>query len=131
MPQRGLISNHFLFDSELRILLRITQLTLYHLPAFQNITMQFLACIFVFCPLISALAFNAPEATPVAEILKLHPQGWSPQPTEPPQFNKELLKRQSSSSLTLIEGPDGVCGYQFGVAGKFRIYRQLPTLIIF
>jgi hypothetical protein len=89
--------------------------------------MQSLACIFVFCPLISALAFNAPEVTLVAEILEFSPQGWSPRPTEPPQFNKELLKRQSSG-LTIIEGPDTVCGYQFGEAGKFRICRQLPPL---
>jgi hypothetical protein len=91
--------------------------------------MQLLAYIFVFCPLISALAFDAPEVTSVAEILKLHPQGWSPQPTEPPQFNKELLKRQSFG-LTFIEGPDGVCGYQFGDAGKFRICKQFRTLTI-
>jgi hypothetical protein len=95
-----------------------------------NITMQLLACIFVFCPLVSALAFNTPEVTSVAEIVKFRPQGWSPQPTEPPQFNKELLKRQSSS-LTLIEGPDAVCGYQFGDAGMFHICRQLTTLTVF
>jgi hypothetical protein len=85
--------------------------------------MRFLAGVVVFCPLISALAFNAPEVTPVANILDFHPQGWSPQPTEPPQFNKELLKRQAATSLSLIEGPDGVCGYQFGVSCKFRFGR--------
>lgn len=79
--------------------------------------MQFLVGVVVFCPLISALAFTAPGATPVDDAIKRHPQRWSPQPTEPPKF-KELLKRQSSSSLTLIEGPDPICGFQFGASGK-------------
>jgi hypothetical protein len=89
--------------------------------------MQFLAGILVLCPLISALAFVAPRATPVADTIWLHPQGWNPRPTEPPVFNVELLKRQPSSSLTLIEGPDVVCGYQFGEQGKLRI----PGLCLF
>jgi len=79
--------------------------------------MQFLAVVVVFCPLVSALAFPAPAATSVSDNIELHPQGWSPRPTEPPEV-KELLKRQSPGSLTLIEGPDNTCGYQFGVSGK-------------
>jgi len=79
--------------------------------------MQFLVGAVVFCPLISALVFVAPQATP--DTIELHPQGWSPRPTDPPAFNIELLKRQlPTSSLTQIEGPDPVCGYQFGVQGK-------------
>jgi hypothetical protein len=78
--------------------------------------MQFLVGSFVFFPLISALVFPAPRAT---DAIELHPQGWSPRPTDPPKFNKELLKRQSASSLTQIEGPDTICGYQFGSQSKF------------
>jgi hypothetical protein len=96
-------------------------------PYFQNITMPFLAAIAVFFPLVLALAFNAPEVTHVAEIL---PQGWSPWPIEPPQFNKELLKRQTSLSLSLIKGPDGICGYQFGQYCKFRNGKWLLTLMM-
>jgi hypothetical protein len=79
--------------------------------------MKFLVGVAVFCPLISALAFIAPRATTVDDAINFHPQSWGPQPTEPPKF-KELLKRQSSSSLTLIEGPDDICGFQFGISGK-------------
>jgi hypothetical protein len=81
--------------------------------------MQFLAGVVLFCPLISALAFVAPGAT---LNIELHPQGWSPRPTEPPKV-QELLKRQSSVSLTLLEGPDSVCGYQFGASGKYSTPR--------
>jgi hypothetical protein len=81
--------------------------------------MQFLVGAVVFCPLISALVFVAPQATP--DAIELHPQGRSPKPTDPPAFNIELLKRQSGSSLTQIEGPDSFCGYQFGVQGKFGL----------
>jgi hypothetical protein len=80
--------------------------------------MHFLAPLVAFCPLISALAFDAPKATPVAAAIELDPQGWSPKPTEPANV-KELVRRQSSGgSLTLIEGPDSNCGYQFGASGK-------------
>ena len=82
--------------------------------------MHFLIGAVVFCPLISALVFIAPQAT-LDAIEALHPQGWSPRPTDPPAFNIELLKRQSSSSLTQIEGPDSYCGYQFGLQGKFGL----------
>jgi hypothetical protein len=77
------------------------------------------------------LAYIAPGATPVANAIMLHPQGWSPRPTEPPKFI-ELLKRQSSGSLTLIEGPDPVCGYQFGSFSKQSIpsLHVLPLIIL-
>jgi hypothetical protein len=78
--------------------------------------MQFLAVV-LFCPLISALAFPGPKATPVGNAAEIQPQGWSPQPTEAPSF-KDLLKRQSYSNYTFIEGPDGICGYQFGSSSK-------------
>ncbi|CZR66548.1 uncharacterized protein PAC_16449 [Phialocephala subalpina] len=68
--------------------------------------------ILLFCPLISALAFAGPKATPLGEGIESHAQGWSPQPTKAPSF-KDLLKRQSSQ-FTFIEGPDDNCGYQFG-----------------
>jgi hypothetical protein len=90
--------------------------------------MQFLVGAVVFCPLISALVFVAPQATP--DATELHPQGWSPRPTDPPVFNIELLKRQSTSSLTEIEGPDPVCGYQFGVQGKFELPSSRLWLLI-
>ncbi|KAE9374850.1 hypothetical protein N431DRAFT_544052 [Stipitochalara longipes BDJ] len=67
----------------------------------------------VFCPMISALIFSAPQATP--DVIELRPQGWNLRPTDPPTFNTELLKRQLTSSLTQIEGPDLYCGYQFGL----------------
>jgi hypothetical protein len=86
--------------------------------------MQLLVGVIVFCPLISALAFVAPRATPAADAIELHPQGWSPRTTDPPTFNKELLKRQPAGSLTQIEGPDSVCGYQFGVQSKFGVPRS-------
>jgi hypothetical protein len=93
--------------------------------------MQFLVGAVVFCPLVSALAFVAPRATPAADAIELHLQGWSPRPTNP--FNKELLKRQIASSLTQIEGPDSVCGYQFGVQSKFGLpssHLWLLTIIL-
>jgi len=83
--------------------------------------MQFLVGAVVFCPLISALVFVAPRATPAADAFELHTQGWSPRPTDPPAFNIELVKRQSGGSLTEIEGPDSICGYQFGVQCKFGL----------
>jgi len=76
--------------------------------------MQFLTAIVLFSPLISALVFDAPAATPI--ILGLQ-QALNPKPTEAPNVN-ELLKRQVDSGLTLIEGPDDICGYQFGSSGK-------------
>jgi hypothetical protein len=83
--------------------------------------MHFLAGVIVFSQLVSALVFVAPRATPGTDALQLHQQGWSPQPTKPPFFNVELVKRQSSRPLTLIEGPDGVCGYQFGEQGEYNL----------
>jgi hypothetical protein len=73
--------------------------------------MQFVVGSFLFFPLISALVFVTLRAT---DAIELHQQSWSPRPTDPPTFNKELLKRQSDSFLTQIEGPDTICGYQFG-----------------
>jgi hypothetical protein len=90
--------------------------------------MQFLVGAVTFCPLISALVFVAPQATP--DAIELHPQGWSPRPTDPPKFNIELHKRQLASSLTQIEGPDSVCGYQFGVQSKFGLPSSHLWLLI-
>jgi len=78
--------------------------------------MQFVVGSFLFFPLISALVFVTLRAT---DAIELHQQSWSPRPTDPPTFNKELLKRQSDSFLTQIEGPDTICGYQFGSQSKF------------
>jgi hypothetical protein len=88
--------------------------------------MKFLAGV-VFCPLISALVFDVPKITPVGDNLR--PQGWSPRPTEAPNF-KELVKRQSSTNLSLIEGPDFLCGYQFGNSGKSLIRSARLSLLI-
>lgn len=74
--------------------------------------MASVVAVLVFCPLISALAFNAPAATPMADALKLLPQVEIPQPTEAP--NLELHKRQSNVQYSLLEGPDSICGYQYG-----------------
>jgi hypothetical protein len=70
--------------------------------------MQFF--VVLFCPLISVLAFAGPEATPVGNAAEVHP---GPRPTAAPNL-EDLLKRQSSGEYTLIENPDGICGYQFG-----------------
>jgi hypothetical protein len=73
--------------------------------------------VLVFCPLISALAFDAPIATPMTDdAFKFDAQIGSPQPTEAPNF--ELLKRQSDVQYTLLEGPDDICGYQYGQSSK-------------
>jgi hypothetical protein len=80
----------------------------------------------VFCPLISALVFDVPQVTPVGDALR---QGWSPWPTEAPNFN-ELIKRQSSATLSLIEGPDSICGYQFGNSGKSYVRSTRPSPLI-
>lgn len=89
--------------------------------------MASLVAALVFCPLISALAFNAPEATPVAAGLKLHPQGVTPRPTPAPKFEIRNYKRQNAQ-LSLIEGPDNVCGYQYGVSSKFRTILAAPIV---
>ena len=81
--------------------------------------MAFLVGALTVFPLISALAFNAPEATPMADYLGLHAQVRSPQPTEAPTF--DLIERQSSVQLSLIEGPDAICGYQYGLSSKRSI----------
>lgn len=63
----------------------------------------------LFCPLVSALVFPGPEPTGV-EIGNV--QGWTPRPTNGPDL-KDLLRRQEQD-YTIIEGPDSICGYQFG-----------------
>jgi hypothetical protein len=82
-------------------------------------TMASVVAVLVFCPLISALAFNAPAATPMADALELLPQVEIPQPTEAPSL--ELHKRQSNVQYSLLEGPDSICGYQYGQSSKCRI----------
>ena len=77
--------------------------------------MKLLSVVAVLCPLASALAYHGPRVTPVA--LELDPQGWTPRPTAGPSF-KELRRRQSEVPLSLIEGPDYLCGYQFGDSGN-------------
>jgi len=80
--------------------------------------MRFDAAIFFFGPLVSALAFVGPNPTSALENRRLNPRGWSPRPTEAPEF-KELVRRQSSAGTsTLIEAPDSVCGYKFGISSK-------------
>jgi hypothetical protein len=71
----------------------------------------------VLCPMVSALAFNAPQAT---HTVQLDADIGMPQPTEAPNV-QELHRRQSSNSLYLIEGPDEVCGYQYGQSSKSSI----------
>ncbi|KAE8441199.1 hypothetical protein EG329_005631 [Mollisiaceae sp. DMI_Dod_QoI] len=73
--------------------------------------------VLLFCPLISALAFSGPKATPLGEGIEIHVQGWSSRPTAAPGL-KDVLRRQSSQ-LTLIEGPDENCGYQFGASSLY------------
>lgn len=85
----------------------------------QRSTMRFLAGVVFFVPTILALAFDAPEATSVTNNLNLDPQSWSPRPTEAPEF-KELVRRQASGTSTLVEAPDSLCGYKFGISSKFR-----------
>ena len=70
--------------------------------------MAYLVGALVFCPLISALAFSAPQVTPCGGF---HAKVAAPEPTQPPEL--ELLRRQNVQ-LSLIEGPDEVCGYQYG-----------------
>jgi hypothetical protein len=73
--------------------------------------------VFSFCiSLISALAFDAPVATPVWKGFQLEPQGWSPKPTDAPSM-EELRKRQNIQNLLLA--PDGTCGYISGTSGIF------------
>ena len=70
-----------------------------------------------FCvSLISALAFDAPLATPVWNGFQLEPQGWNPKPTEAPRM-EELRKRQNTQSLLLAS--DEICGYVSGSSGIF------------
>ena len=79
--------------------------------------MQFFL-VLLFCPLISALAFAGPEATPVSNAVEIQ---LGPRPTKAPNFKdllRRLFKRQSSGNYTLIEGLDGICGYQFGSSSK-------------
>jgi hypothetical protein len=87
--------------------------------------MASVVAVLVFCPLISALAFNAPAATPMADALKLLPQVEIPQPTEAP--NLELHRRQSDIQYSLLEGPDSVCGYQYGQSSKCQILTTIPN----
>ena len=88
-------------------------------------TMASVVAVLVFCPLISALAFNAPAATPIADALKLLPQVEIPQPTEAPSL--ELHRRQSNVQYSLLEGPDSVCGYQYGQSSKCQILTTIPN----
>jgi hypothetical protein len=66
--------------------------------------------------LVSALAFDAPVATPVWQGLQLEAQGWSPKPTKPPSLD-DLRKRQNIQNLILAS--DGTCGYVSGSSGNF------------
>ncbi|RFU33980.1 hypothetical protein B7463_g2358, partial [Scytalidium lignicola] len=75
--------------------------------------MQFLSGILAFSPLVSAIAFYDLEPTPSSNAFKPCIQCQRPQPTQGPNY-KELVRRQASTSLTPIEGPDRVCGYKFG-----------------
>jgi hypothetical protein len=79
--------------------------------------MAYLVSALVFCPLISALAFNAPKATPCGGF---HAKVAVPEPTKAPDFELELLRRQDVQ-LSLIEGPNNICGYQFGSLGEYQI----------
>ena len=72
------------------------------------------------CPMVSALAFNAPQATPMADTVGLGAGIGMPQPTEAPNV-QELHRRQDSNSLYLIEGPDEICGYQYGQSSRCSI----------
>lgn len=81
--------------------------------------MASVVAVLVFCPLISALAFKAPAATSMADALELLPQVEIPQPTEAPSL--ELHKRQSNVQYSLLEGPDSICGYQYGQSSKCQI----------
>jgi hypothetical protein len=78
----------------------------------------------VLCPIVSALAFNAPQATPMADNIGLDAWIGMPQPTEAPNV-QELHRRQNSNSLYLIEGPDEICGYQYGQSSKCSIGLKL------
>lgn len=110
------LSSHFLQPSgfantSYAFLYISNQITAY----FKSSAMHFLAVVVLFCALISALTFSGPRITPAPHSLTA--QVWSSRPTEAPNFH-ELLKRQSSTSWTLIEGPDYVCGYEFGNPSK-------------
>jgi hypothetical protein len=90
--------------------------------------MQFFI-VLLFCPLISALAFAGPEATLVRNAVEIQ---LGPRPTEAPTFKdllKRLFKRKSSGNYILIEGPDGVCGYQFGSSSKSPVLNVLYTCV--
>ena len=83
----------------------------------------------VLCPMVSALAFNAPQATPMADTVGLDAGIGMPQPTEAPNV-QELHRRQDSNSLYLIEGPDEICGYQYGQSSKCSIGLQSVQILI-
>jgi hypothetical protein len=68
-----------------------------------------------FFSLISALAFDAPVATPVDNGFELMIRGWSPRPTEPPSM-EDLIRRQQILSSVIL-APDGTCGYVSGSSG--------------
>ncbi len=74
----------------------------------------------VLCPMVLGLAFNAPQATNIADTVGLDVGMGMPQPTEAPNV-QELHRRQDSNSLYLIEGPDEICGYQYGQSSKCSI----------
>ena len=79
--------------------------------------MQFFVVILI-CPLISALAFAGPEATPVSNAVEIQ---LGLRPIEAPTFKdllERLSKRRSSDNYTLIGGLDGICEYQFGSSSK-------------
>jgi hypothetical protein len=73
--------------------------------------------VFSFCiSLVSALAFDAPLATPLWKGFQLEWQGWTPKPTEAPSLD-ELRKRQNIQNLILAS--DETCGYISAISGIF------------
>jgi hypothetical protein len=79
-------------------------------------TMERFIVFLLYLSLTSALAFDAPVATPVWQGLQLQAQGWSPKPTKAPSLD-DLRKRQTIQNLILAS--DGTCGYVSGISGNF------------
>lgn len=76
---------------------------------------MFLALI-VFSPLVYALAYPGPKATPIKNAIHIDIQGRNPLPTEAPEFLD--LRKRANSDYTYFQAPDSVCGYSYGLSGE-------------